>query len=146
MRLNDPRWIYAPAIFLSSALLFLLQPMAAKAILPWFGGSAGVWTACMLFFQTVLLLGYLYAYGITRYLSSRAQTVVHLALLIVSLAMFPVNLSGRGSFTAVDHPVPRILAALGVSIGLPYFALSTTGPLLQTWFSRRAQASFPYRL
>lgn len=146
MRLNDPRWIYAPAIFLSSALLFLLQPMAAKAILPWFGGSAGVWTACMLFFQTVLLLGYLYAYGITRYLSSRVQTVVHLALLIVSLAMFPVNLSGRGSFTAVDHPVPRILAALGVSIGLPYFALSTTGPLLQTWCSRRARASFPYRL
>ena len=146
MRLDDARGIYAPAIFLSSALLFLLQPIAAKAILPWFGGSAGVWTACMLFFQAVLLLGYLYAYGITRYLSSRSQTVVHLALLVLSLAILPVNLADRGNFTRVDSPVPRILAALGVSIGLPYFVLSTTGPLLQTWCSRRAPASFPYRL
>jgi hypothetical protein len=146
MRLNDSRWIYAPAIFLSSTLIFLLQPIAAKAILPWFGGSAGVWTACMLFFQVVLLLGYLYAYGVTRFLGSRAQTVVHLALLIVSLAMLPVNLANRGNFTSVDHPVPRILVALGVCIGLPYFVLSTTGPLLQTWYSRRTPASFPYRL
>src|SRR5437660_4143798 len=146
MRLNDARGIYAPAIFLSSGLLFLLQPMAAKAILPWFGGSAGVWTACMLFFQTVLLLGYLYAYGITRYLNSRAQTLVHLALLVLTLVILPVNLANRGNFTGVDHPVPRILVALGISIGLPYFVLSTTGPLLQTWCSRRAPASFPYRL
>src|SRR5262249_31091622 len=81
---------YAPPIFLSSALLFLLQPVAAKAILPSFGGSAGVWTACMLFFQAVLLLGYAYAYCITRYLSSRSQTMVHLALLALSLALLPV--------------------------------------------------------
>lgn len=145
MRLNDARGIYAPAIFLSSALLFLLQPVAAKAILPWFGGSAGVWTACMLFFQAVLLLGYLYAYCITRYLSSRAQTVVHLALLALSLALLPVHLSDRGSFGA-DHPVPRILATLGASIGLPYFVLSTTGPLLQAWYARRSRVSVPYRL
>ena len=129
MRLNDARGIYAPAIFLSSALLFLLQPMAAKAILPWFGGSAGVWTACMLFFQLVLLLGYLYAYGITRCLSSRAQVVVHLALLVLSLTMLPVNLANRWNFAGADNPVPRILAMLGASAGLPYFGLSTTGPL-----------------
>jgi hypothetical protein len=145
MRLNDARWIYAPAIFLSSALLFLLQPMAAKAILPWFGGSAGVWTACMLFFQVVLLLGYLYAYGITRHLNGRAQVVVHLGLLLLSLTMLPVNLANRRNFGA-DHPVPHILATLGASICLPYFVLSTTGPLLQAWYARKSHASFPYRL
>src|SRR5260370_12944070 len=114
MRLNAPSWIYAPAIFLSSALIFLLQPIAAKSILPWFGGSAGVWTACMLFFQTVLLLGYLYAYGITRYLNSRAQTVVHLALLVASLPPLPAHLADLGVFTIVDHPVPPLLPALGL--------------------------------
>ena len=145
MRLNDARWIYAPAIFLSSALLFLLQPMAAKAILPWFGGSAGVWTACMLFFQVMLLLGYLYAYIITRYLDGRPQVVVHLSLLLLSLAMLPVNLANRGNFDA-DHPVPRILVILGISVGLPYFVLATNGPLLQVWYARKSHASVPYRL
>ncbi|HXI40531.1 MAG TPA: hypothetical protein VNH83_11160, partial [Bryobacteraceae bacterium] len=146
MRLNDARWIYASAIFLSSALLFLLQPMAAKAILPWFGGSAGVWTACMLFFQVTLLLGYLYAYAITRYLSSRAQVVVHLALLALSLTMLPVNLVNRGIFGGADYPVLQILATLGASTGLPYFVLSTNGPLLQAWYARKSRAGFPYRL
>src|SRR5689334_1163456 len=120
MRLNDARGIYGPAIFLSSALLFLLQPMAAKAILPWFGGSAGVWTACMLFFQAVLLLGYLYAYGITRYLSRRTQTVVHLALLALSLTMLPVKLAGGWNIGGADNPVLQILTTLGASAGLPY--------------------------
>src|SRR5258706_9941873 len=145
MRLNDARVIYAPAIFLSSALLFLLQPMAAKAILPWYGGSAGVWTACMLFFQTLLLLGYLYAHSITRYLSGRTQMVVHLTLLAMSLAMLPVSLANRGNFFGADHPVPRILATLGMCVGLPYFVLSTTGPLLQAWYVRPSRANFPYR-
>ena len=95
MRLLSHRLVYAAAIFFSAALLFLSQPMMAKAILPWFGGSAGVWTACMLFFQVVLLLGYLYAYWITRYLSARAQAAAHITLLLVSLAMLPVNPSIR---------------------------------------------------
>src|SRR5215467_11574280 len=137
---------YAPAIFLSSALLFLLQPVAAKAILPSFGGSAGVWTACMLFFQAVLLLGYAYAYCITRYLSSRSQTMVHLALLALSLALLPVNLSTTPIYAGAENPAPGILLTLAASIGLPYFMLSTTGPLLQAWYARRSLASFPYRL
>src|ERR1700732_5017491 len=107
--------LYASAIFLSSALLFLCQPMMAKVILPWFGGSAGVWTACMLFFQVVLLLGYLYAYAITRYLGARAQAALHIALLIASVTMLPVHLAISGA----GQPVLSILGLLGASIGLP---------------------------
>src|SRR6266849_7368975 len=111
MRLNAPRW-YAPAIFLSSALIFLLQPIAAKAILPWFGGSAGVWTACMLFFQVVLLLGYLYAYCITRYLSARAQAASYITLLIATVAVLPMHLANRWMISAAAHPVLSILGVL----------------------------------
>jgi hypothetical protein len=138
--------LYAAAIFLSSALLFLCQPMMAKAILPWFGGSAGVWTACMLFFQVVLLLGYLYAYWITRYLSPRAQAAAHITLLIASAGVLPLNPAHRWMISAAAHPVSSILGLLGASIGLPYFALSTTGPLMQTWYARESEARFPYRL
>jgi Spermidine synthase len=141
-RFND-RLVYAAAIFFSSALLFLSQPMMAKAILPWFGGSAGVWTACMLFFQVVLLLGYLYAYWVTRYLSARAQAAAHITLLFVSLAMLPVNPSIRWK---AESPVLWILGLLATTIGLPYFVLSTTGPLMQAWYSRASVSRFPYRL
>ena len=137
---------YASAIFLSSALLFLCQPMMAKAILPWFGGSAGVWTACMLFFQVVLLLGYLYAYCITRYLSARAQAASYITLLIATVAVLPMHLANRWMISAAAHPVLSILGVLGASIGLPYFALSTTGPLMQTWYARESEARLPYRL
>lgn len=138
--------LYASAIFLSSALLFLCQPMMAKLILPWFGGSAGVWTACMLFFQIVLLLGYLYAYCLTRYLSARAQAAAHIALMIASVAVLPLNPANRWTVSGAAHPVSSILGLLGASIGLPYFALSTTGPLMQTWYARESEARFPYRL
>jgi hypothetical protein len=138
--------LYAAAIFFSSALLFLCQPMMAKAILPWFGGSAGVWTACMLFFQVVLLLGYLYAYGVTRYLSARGQMAAHIALLIVSVSVLPVNPSVRWKFSGAEYPVLWILGLLGTSIGLPYFVLSTTGPLMQAWYAQESEARFPYRL
>src|SRR5260370_8932841 len=93
-RLND-RLVYAAAIFFSAALLFLSQPMMAKAILPCLGGSAGVWTACMLFFQVVLLLGYLYEFWLTRYLSARSQPAPQITQLLVSVAMFPVKPSTR---------------------------------------------------
>jgi spermidine synthase len=146
MRLNDARWHYAASIFFSSTLLFLLQPMMAKAILPWYGGSAGVWTACMLFFQVVLLLGYLYAYCITRYLNVRAQTVLHVALLIVSALMLPVNPSAKLKLASVENPVLGILGVLAGSIGLPYFVLSTNGPLAQAWYAGNSEARVPYRL
>jgi spermidine synthase len=138
--------LHAAAIFLSSALLFLCQPMLAKVILPWFGGSASVWTACMLFFQSVLLLGYLYTHCITRFLSARMQTAAHIALLISSLAALPLNPANRSMAYGADHPVLSILALLAASIGLPYFALSTTGPLMQAWYAGESEARFPYRL
>jgi SAM-dependent methyltransferase len=146
MRLNRDRYLYASTIFVSSALLFLLQPMMAKALLPRFGGSAGVWTACMLFFQVVLLAGYAYAYGITRYLGRGAQMAVHAALLIASLAMLPVNPAAADQLAGMENQVWRILGLLGGSAGLPYFMLSTTGPLVQAWYAEQAEARFPYRL
>src|SRR5215471_10473253 len=112
MRPFHVRLLYASAIFLSSSLLFLLQPMMAKALLPRFGGSAGVWTACMLFFQVVLLAGYLYAHCLTRYLSSRAQAAIHTALLIASAAALPVKPSAEWNFSAAASPVFAILGLL----------------------------------
>ncbi|HET9320211.1 MAG TPA: hypothetical protein VFO27_10550, partial [Bryobacteraceae bacterium] len=146
MRLNRDRLLYASTIFTSSALLFLVQPVMAKAILPRFGGSAGVWTACMLFFQVVLLAGYAYAYGITRHLGHRAQAAVHVALLIASLAMLPVNPAAADGLATTENQVWGILRLLAASVGLPYFMLSTTGPLAQAWYAGRAEARFPYRL
>src|SRR5580704_15546009 len=109
MRPFNHRLFYASAIFLSSSLLFLLQPMMAKVILPSFGGSAGVWTACMLFFQVVLLAGYLYAHCITRYLTGRAQAAAHMALLAASVAMLPVNPSSGWKFSSGAAPAFSIL-------------------------------------
>jgi hypothetical protein len=146
MRLNRDHFLYATTIFVSSALLFVVQPMMAKAILPRFGGSAGVWTACMLFFQVVLLAGYGYAYGITRYLGHRAQAAVHVVLLIASLAMLPVNPAAADGLAGTEHQVWGILGLLAASVGLPYFMLSTTGPLAQAWYAGMAEARFPYRL
>jgi SAM-dependent methyltransferase len=136
--------LYALTITASSALLFLVQPMIAKAILPRFGGSAGVWVACMLFFQVTLLAGYLYAYWITR-LHRRAQTAIHLALLALSLWTLPLRPRFETMPSGGVSPVLAILWLLALSVGLPYFLLSATSPLLQTWYAARG-ARFPYRL
>jgi hypothetical protein len=143
---NNDRPLYASTIFFSSALLFLLQPIMAKAILPQFGGSAGVWTTCMLFFQVVLLLGYLYANCLIRYLRVRTQIALHAVVLLASVAILPVKASVTGKLAGAENPVLSILALLTVSIGLPYFVLSTTGPLLQAWYAGRLAARSPYRL
>src|SRR5207302_10408662 len=136
---------YATTIFLSSFLLFLVQPIIAKQILPWFGGSAGVWTTCLVFFQSVLLAGYAYADWTTR-LGSRRQAYLHVALLAVSLACLPIIASSSWKPQGSEEPVLRILLLLGATIGLPYFLLSTTTPLLQAWYWRRFQSAVPYRL
>jgi SAM-dependent methyltransferase len=140
---NYQRLLYALTISCSSALLFLVQPMIAKVILPRFGGSAGVWVTCMLFFQTVLLLGYLYAYGVARYLRPAAQSVVHLAILLLSLTAMPLRPSPAWSGA---HPVPEILWILIASVGAPYFVVSTTSPLLQSWYAAAHGGKAPYRL
>jgi MFS family permease len=136
---------YAGTIFLSSFLLFLVQPIIAKQILPWFGGSAAVWTTCLVFFQSVLLAGYAYADWTTR-LGARRQALLHVGLLVLSLACLPIIASGGWKPQGDEEPIARILLLLGATIGLPYFLLSTTTPLLQAWYWRRFQSAVPYRL
>ncbi|MBV9852636.1 MAG: hypothetical protein JO250_23495, partial [Armatimonadetes bacterium] len=145
--------LYAVTIFLSAFLLFQVQPMIAKMIVPWFGGSASVWTTCLLFFQTVLLLGYLYAHGSMSRLKAPVRGPVHVGLLLVSLAALPSLIalrSGSGGHwtpTGSEEPTGRILLVLLATVGGPYFLLSTTGPLLQAWAARLfTQGKSPYRL
>jgi hypothetical protein len=136
---------YALTIFLSAFLLFLVQPIIAKQILPWFGGSSGVWTTALVFFQTTLLAGYAYADWTIR-LGPRRQTVLHVSLLAVSLLSLPILASPAWKPQGGEEPTLRILLLLGATIGLPYFLLSTTTPLLQSWYWRRFRSAVPYRL
>jgi SAM-dependent methyltransferase len=138
--------LYAFTILVSAFLLFQVQPVIAKIILPWFGGSAAVWTTCMLFFQLVLLLGYMYAHAVIRYLKPRMQTIVHTVVLASSAVLLPVYPNVSWKPAGVEEPTMRILGLLAATIGLPYFMLSTTGPLLQAWYARRFKGSMPYRL
>jgi len=137
--------IYAATIFLSSFLLFLVQPLIARLILPWFGGSAAVWTTCMLFFQLLLLGGYAYAHALGK-LRGRAQPVLHAALLLTALAMLPIMPAEHWKPSGDEQPVVRILLLLGATVGLPYFLLASTSPLIQAWFSRARPSENPYRL
>src|ERR1700683_489520 len=138
--------LYAVTIFLSAFLLFQVQPLIAKAILPWFGGSAAVWSASMLFFQLLLLAGYAYAHVSIRFLKPRMQMLVHVALLLGSCALLPILPNPVWRPTQAGDPTARILLLLTATIGLPYFLLSSTSPLLQAWFVRRTGSGVPYRL
>src|SRR5690348_14435581 len=138
--------LYALTILVSAFLLFQVQPVIAKIILPWFGGSAAVWTVCLLFFQMVLLLGYLYAHAITRYLKPRMQMAVHIGLLAFSLAALPIYPAAKWKPSGTADPTAGILGLLAITVGLPYFLLSTTGPLVQAWYARRFKGAIPYRL
>ena len=138
-------WLHAATIFVSAFLLFLIQPVLAKQILPWFGGAAIVWTTCMVFFQLVLLLGYAYAHGLAR-LKPRTQMAIHVALLAASLAFLPITPDAAWKPNGGENPVTGILALLFATVGLPYFLLSSTSPLVQSWFARAFPGSSPYRL
>ncbi len=137
---------YALTIFVGAFLLFQVQPLLSKIILPWFGGTPAVWTTCMLFFQVMLLGGYTYAHLIATRLSQRKQVVVHLVVLAAALVMLPIAPSARWKPGAVANPTGQILLLLAVCVGLPYFALAATSPLLQAWFSRTHPGRSPYRL
>lgn len=139
-------FLYALTIFLSAFLLFQVQPMIAKMILPWFGGGAAVWTACLLFFQSVLLLGYGYSHGIVRRLRPKQQWLLHSVLLVLCLLFLPIVPSAAWKPAGSEAPVWHILGLLGVTVGLPYFLLSTTGPLIQAWFVQAQPGKTPYRL
>jgi hypothetical protein len=138
--------LYALTILVSAFLLFQVQPIMAKMILPWFGGSAAVWTTCLLFFQCLLLLGYLYAHAVFRYLTSQVQALLHIALLAISLFALPVIPAAAWKPAGGEDPTFRILGLLAATVGLPYFLLSTTGPLVQAWYARRYAGAMPYRL
>src|SRR5690349_13154272 len=138
--------LFALTIFLSAFLLFLVQPVIAKQILPWFGGSAAVWATCLVFFQSVLLAGYAYADYVTRKLEPKKQLMVHGAMLAVSLAWLPIAPGDRWKPTGTEDPMLLILGLLIGTIGLPYLMLSTTSPLVQAWYWRRYQTRVPYRL
>jgi len=138
--------VFAATIFISAFLLFEVQPLIAKQILPWFGGSAAVWTTCMLFFQVALLLGYSYAHATSRFLRPHQQAWLHIGLLATSLLALPIIPASWWKPAGSDDPLFRILGLLGATIGLPYLLLSSTSPLLQSWLSRKNAGSVPYRL
>lgn len=138
--------LFASTIFLSAFLLFQIQPMIAKMILPWFGGSASVWITAMLFFQTALLCGYLYAHWSVRTLAPRMQSALHMLLLALSLFFLPIAPSPAWKPAGTEDPLFKILGLLTVSLGLPYFLLSSTSPLIQAWYARAHRTALPYRL
>lgn len=138
--------LFAVTIALSALLLFLVQPIIAKEILPWFGGTAGVWSVCMVFFQSTLLAGYAYAHLLVSKLPPRVQFRVHVALLALSLAMLPIVPSESLKPTGGQDAPLAILIVLAATVGLPYFLLSSTGPLIQAWIADRFAARSVYRM
>ena len=137
---------YMLTIFLSAFLLFQVQPIIGRFVLPWFGGSASVWNTCMLFFQIALLAGYCYSHLVTRFLNSRQQWILHSVLLGVSLFFLPVQPGEWLKPNGDENITFAILSLLAISIGLPFMMLSTTGPLLQAWQSRTHASFSTYRL
>lgn len=139
-------WWSAHTILISAFLLFQVQPVISKTILPWFGGSPAVWTTCMLFFQVLLLGGYAYAHVVTRYFSPKVQGRLHAALLAISVVTLPIVPGDFWKPEDGNYPALRILLLLACKVGAPYFLLSSTGPLVQAWFSLAYPARSPYRL
>jgi hypothetical protein len=138
-------WLFGAAIFLGAFLLFLVQPILGKMILPWFGGGAGVWAACLLYFQASLLAGYAYAHGLRRYLSSKRQIQLHILLLAASILLLPILPSPQWRHPGHVDPALRILGLLAGAIGLPYLLVSSTSPLLQAWYASIRPDASAYR-
>ncbi|WP_286272270.1 spermidine synthase [Thalassotalea hakodatensis] len=138
---------YLLVVFIGAFLLFQVQPLIAKLILPYFGGGAAVWTACMLFFQAFLLAGYGYSHALSRIKSVKHQVMLHVILLFISVITLPIGLSEQALLSTYDDsPLLNILYQLMLSVGLPYFVLSSTGPLVQNWYASNHQGKAPYFL
>ncbi len=140
------QWLFAGTIFASAFSLFLVQPLIAKQILPWFGGTAAVWAICMVFFQTTLLAGYAYADAVANRLAPRWQMALHALLLVASLLCLPILASAGWKPADAQDPSLLIVGLLAATVGLPYFMLSTTGPLVQSWVARARVGQQVYRL
>lgn len=138
--------LYGSTLFLSSFLLFAVQPLLGKYLLPWFGGSPAVWTACMLFFQALLLAGYTYAHILASRARLGRQVLIHLLLLTAAIALLPIMPSASWKPSGASYPFWRILGMLAVSAGAPYLALSAVSPLLQWWYTHARPSDSPYRL
>lgn len=138
--------LFPITIFLSAFLLFQVQPLMGKYILPWFGGGPAVWTSCLLFFQLLLLGGYLYAHITSTWLTPRRQAWLHIALLGMSVLFLPITPKPSWKPVSPGDPTLQILLLLLVNVGMPYFLLSATGPLLQRWFHLSQPGASPYRL
>ena len=143
---NQFAWFSAIAIFLSAFLLFQVQPIISRMILPWFGGGPAVWSTCMLFFQVLLLAGYAYAHYLNAVRVPKWQMIIHIALLALAAVTLPITPDPVWKPADGTRPTWRILSLLLMNVGLPYFILSSTGPLIQAWFSRVYPGRSPYRL
>jgi hypothetical protein len=137
---------YASTILIGAFLLFQVQPLIARYILPWFGGAPAVWTSCMLFFQVLLLAGYAYADWSARRLTARRQVAAQVVWLVLAVVLLPIVPDPGWKPDAEANPTLRILLLLGSAVGLPYLVLATTSPLLQAWFARAVPGASPYRL
>src|SRR3989449_6334149 len=140
--------LFAPTIFLSAFLLFCCEPMIGKMMLPLLGGAASVWITCLLFFQLMLLAGYVYAHLLERFATVRSQIVVHSAMMLAALAFLPIHFASRPDETASSHPILWLLTHLIAAVGIPFAVVSTTAPLLQNWLSKTSTvaARDPYFL
>ena len=136
----------ALTIFAGAFLLFQVQPLIGKYILPWFGGGPGVWTTCLLFFQVALLAGYGYAHVVTRWFAPRKQVLAHLVFLAAAVALLPIIPAEFRKPRGETHATLKILWLLTVTLGAPYVVLASTGPLFQQWFTRTHRGVSPYRL
>src|SRR5687768_13841526 len=139
-------WWSAATILVSAFLLFQVQPVISKKILPWFGGSPAVWTTCVLFFQLVLLGGYAYSHWLIRYVSPKKQGLIHVTLLLLAVATLLIGPRDFWKPADGNFPALRILMLLLAVVGASYFLLSTTGPLVQAWYSQLYPGHSPYRL
>jgi spermidine synthase len=141
-------FFFTLSMFASALLLFLVEPMVARMLLPLLGGTPAVWNTCLVFFQLVLLAGYLYAHAAMRWMGRRTQLAVHIAVVVAALLVLPVSISPRGMPTALENPAQWILLTLAAIVGLPFFALSASTPILQKWFTQTSHksAADPYFL
>ena len=137
---------YALTIFLGAFLLFQIQPLMGKFIIPWYGGLPSAWTGCLIFFQGGLLGGYLYAHLLVRHLAPRQQAILHTLLLVSCLALLPIAPGVQWKPAPGTHSMGGIFVLLSATVGLPYLMLASTGPMTQAWFHRSFPTGAPYRL
>src|SRR6266581_1089073 len=133
--------LFGPTLFLSAFLLFWFEPMVGKMMLPFLGGAAAVWISCLLFFQLMLLAGYLYAHLLERYAGVRAQILAHAVLMVAAILFLPIRFAPRPGAMASAHPAIWLLGVLIKTAGIPFCIVSTTAPLLQNWLSKTSAVS-----